>query len=339
MAKVTNAELLENIRANRLAAEKYAQLIGTRNMQGLLVDAHNDLAQRLEQMGELSEGFTAAAYQTMMVSIGDVVDSLQQGMGTELIRSAEDAAQFGAEDTLDQLGDAEDSFRGLGLGGLPIDEAMVFDRAVNGAHSSVLHRLSGDPTAGPGILQRYGDNTIGEFENILKMGLLTSQPTEDVIDDLQDASPFLQGAPRSWAERIGRTESMNAYNAGAWESIRGVEDQTGEEMLKILVAIDDERTSWDSLALHGSVRRTDEPFEWFNYRGEKEYYMYPPNRPQDRETVVAWNVAWGPISEEMRPFEDGIYISRWWETYKKRSPPPRPRLTTLDDETMAILWA
>lgn len=335
---LSNKELLASIRLNREAAQRNASVVGVQNMQQLLTAAHDRLAKQIEQLYlNVGESFSLASMNAIAAQIQDTVNNLTDSMQDQLEDDTADTADAAAGDVIDELQDADETYRGLGeFAGLPIDEAMVFDRAKSGANASLLRRLSDDPETGPGILSRYSMNTIGDFEDILQMGLLTGASNGDVVDDLMDASPFLQGNPAFWAERIARTESMNAYNHASWESVRSVEDQTDEDMLKIIIEIDDDRTAWDSYAVHGQVRRTDEPFEWISYKGVAEYYMYPPNRPNDRATVVAWNPAWGPIPEEMRPYDDEMYISAWYEVYKKRSPPRRPQMTTLDD--MSGLW-
>ena len=328
---------LEAITSNRRKAQAYAFDTSTRNINDVLARAARMLEDRLDGLDLDGDTFTMMAYRTILSQIKDVSRFLIDDMNGTLSDDAAAMAERATDDILDELEDAEEAFSGLGdFAGLGIDEAMVFDRAANGADSSLLHRLEDDDDVGPGILSRYSDNVIEDFEQTLQAGLLSGASMDDIIDDLTDDSPFLQGNPRFWAERIARTESMNAYNTAGWESMRAVEDQTDEDMLKILCCVDDDRTGWDSYAVHGQVRRMDEPFEWIDYNGESQFYMSPPNRPNDRETVVAWNPGWGAIPDELLPYDDDVYLARWAETYKKKEPPDRADMTTLDD--MTGLW-
>ena len=334
----THQDWLESITSNRRKAQAYAFDTSTRNINDVLARAASMLEDRLEGLDLDEDTFTMVAYRTILAQIKDVSRSLIDDMNGTLSDDAAAMAERAADDILDELEDAEESFSGLGdFAGLGIDEAMVFDRASNGANSSLLHRLEDDDDVGPGILSRYSDNTIEDFEQTLQAGLLSGASMDDIIDDLTDNSPFLQGNPRFWAERIARTESMNAYNTAGWESMRAVEDQTDEDMLKILCATFDDRTAADSHQVHGQVRRMDEPFEVIDYKGNSHFYMNPPGRPNDREVTVAWNPSWGAIPDELLPLSDDEVDAAFEEEIPaKASPPERPDMTTLDD--MSGLW-
>src|SRR5262249_19682797 len=151
-----------------------------------------------------------------------------------------DLAEDGARATVDYMQASERRFAGVNER-LPIKEAAVMERAVRGAQSSVLHRLEGDPKKGPGILERYGTGTVQTFEQILQNRFLAKTPWAEVRDQLTEASPFLQGKPAHWAERIARTELMAAHNASGHEAAREVQDQI-DDLVKILSCVFDDRT-------------------------------------------------------------------------------------------------
>lgn len=124
--------------------------------------------------------------------------------------------------------------------------------------------------------------------------------------------------------------TMAASNRAGLEAIVGIDAQEGGgQFAKILSATFDDRTGWDSYMVHGQIRRPGEAFEWRDYRGRAEEYMAPPNRPNDREIVVPhatrWvipeSLRWLPASEYRRVFRE--------QAGKKRSPPARPRMTTI----------
>lgn len=184
--------------------------------------------------------------------------------------------------------------------------------------------LAGDdftPSPG-GVLTRYSAAVIEEFEGVLRRGMLTGKPWGDVRDELTSKSPFLQGSPKFWAERIVRTETMGAYNRAGWEAIRAADDELGD-MVKILSATFDDRTGWDSYQVHGQIRRVDEAFAW-----KGGLYQSPPNRPNDREVVVPHRVSW-PIPEELAWRSDGEVAAAWKRDRRKGGPPPRPLMTTI----------
>ena len=255
------------------------------------------------------------------------------GIKRTLLSTGEEAAEHASESTVKYLQRADSAFRGVGTQPLALDTAAVLDRAQTGVQASILSRIasSGEPIVGAdqephpaklGVLQRYGVETIGHFERSLQQGMIQKKSKAEMRDDLIAASPFLQQAPAHWAVRIVRTETMGALNRAHWESIREADDQLGD-MTKILVATFDSRTGADSYAVHGQIRLPDQAFEsWFGL------YQHPPNRPNDRETVVPHRIAWPiPAAFAWRTTEE--IAARWKYDGRKGSPPARPLMTTI----------
>ena len=228
---------------------------------------------------------------------------------------------------------ADALFRGVGTTPIPIREASVLSEAVEGARSSILHRLasSGEPVEGAdeephaakvGVLERYGIETIHHFEGSMRRGLLTGKTWAQMEDALITRSPFLHGQPAHWAARIVRTEVMGAYARSSWEAIREVDQETGD-MAKIISEIFDDRTGADSYDVHGQCRRPEEAFEsWYGL------YQHPPNRPNDRAVVVPHRISW-PIPAMLRPKSSAEVAARWRAEGNKRPVPPRSLVTTI----------
>jgi hypothetical protein len=235
---------------------------------------------------------------------------------------------------VDYIKRADKAFRGLGGMTLQIKESAILQNAVSGVESTVLRRLasSGEPIAGAmerphpakeGILDRYGTAVISDFEDTLSEGMMARKPWGEMRSDLVAKSPFLQGKPMFWAERIIRTETMNTYNLANLEGMKEAQEQLGD-MCKILSATWDDRTSWDSYGVSGQIRRIHEPFS--TYYG---LMQHPPARPNDREVVVPHRIAWS-IPEYLRPKEDAEVLLRWVQEGKKGKPPARPApMTTI----------
>ncbi len=176
--------------------------------------------------------------------------------------------------------------------------------------------------AGPGILSRYGMQTVKQFEQELQSGLIAKKSWNEMAEDITTHSPFLQGKPKWWAHRIVRTEVMGAYNKSNHEAIKESAKQLGG-MLQILSATFDDRTGADSYAVHGQVRRVDEPFDsWFGQ------YEHPPNRPNDREVVVPHRARW-PLPDYLEQMSDDEGEERWRELGNKREVPERPLMSTV----------
>lgn len=322
------ADPMALLKIDRRQALDLASRKGVGQTTRLLKSAQQELAQRLRQVegsrGAGRDSFTAAQLRAALAQLRATTAAVAQGVRGVVVGDGKLAAETAAQHALQYIRRADQRFTGIGQR-LPIREAAVMDHAVRGAESSVLRRLLGDGRGG-GILQRYSENTIGEFEKRLQLRFLAKTPWEDVRNELIAESPFLQQKPAFWAERIVRTELMNAHNAAQWEGLRAVNQQVGGTMLKVLVATFDNRTASDSYAVHGQIRRPEEAFEdWYHK------YQHPPNRPNDRETVVPHNLDW-PFPPELRQRSDGEVAARWAAEGRKGSPPPRPRMTTVPPE-------
>lgn len=319
---------------NRANAVKMVQGKGLRATQRLLTDAAADLEARLDQAerrGPGANSFTATRMRTTLRQIEQVAKEVVGGIKSIVLSNGIESAEQSAEHTIDYLTTADKAFRGVGDQPLALTEASVMDNAIQGARASVLRRLTqgrdaglneGPASAKIGILKRYGVETVGEFESILQRGMLTGKSWDEMRDEITRVSPFLRGKPAYWATRIVRTECMAAYGKAAWESVREMNEQLGD-MVKILSATFDERTGADSYAVHGQIRRPDEPFEWW-----EGFYMHPPNRPNDREIIVPHRIAWD-IPEYLLWRDDDEVKKRWIELGNKRPMPERPRLTTI----------
>jgi len=324
----------EVLAANRDSALRLVQSAGTSRTRVLLEDSERELVQRLAGIPGGARTFTRVQMEATLAQVRHVLYGLKDGMEDVLVEGAETGSAHAAAGTVEYLERAEREFRGTGTKSLALDEVSMFEEARVGARASVLRRLASSGTDAPGasdaehparmgILDRYGVETIGHFENELQKGLLARLPWEDVKANLVSKSPFLQQKPGFWAERIVRTELMGAYNRAGWESIREADSQLGD-MCKILSATFDERTAADSFAVHGQIRMPDEAFmSWFGL------YQHPPNRPNDREIVVPHRISW-KIPDYLKWKDDGEVAARWRAEKRKGKPPERPLMTTVD---------
>lgn len=318
---------------NRRQALDYVQRAGSGSARRVLERAERELVARLASMKMTGTTFTGESMRATLAQVREVLRGLRSGMETVLVDGAASAAEQAAGGTIDYLNRVDRQFRGIGTQPLAIDEAAMFEQARVGARASILRRLasSGGTAPGaqfaphpakPGILDRYGLSTIQMFEGEMQQGMLQRKSWDEMKASIVGKSPFLQGKPAFWAERIVRTEAMGSLNRGSWEATREADNQLGD-MIKILSATFDDRTGSDSFAVHGQIRRTDEAFEsWFGL------YQHPPNRPNDREIVVPHRISW-PIPGYLRWKEDGEIVARWTKEKRKGTPPPRPNMTTI----------
>ena len=323
-AMLTPQRLLE---LNHQQARLLAEQGGRARTRRLLERAQRDLEQRLVQAESLSgpgaDSFTATQLRVTLEQVRNVLRPLKSGMRSTLLDQGKAAADQQTDATLRYMRAAERQFRGVSQP-LQLREAGLLDRVHAGTESSVLNRIANDPDhpGRPGVLDRYGDAVIQRFEERLQLRFVAKQSWAQVRAALVTESPFLQGAPAHWAERVVRTETMAASNRANWETMREADVQLGD-MLKILAATFDSRTASDSVAVHGQIRRPAEAFEsWYGL------YQHPPNRPNDREVVVPHRMSW-PLPPELKWRSDGEVASRWQAEGRKGSPPRRPKMTTV----------
>lgn len=326
MAK--SADPAKVLRRNRAAALRTSDEVGQKRLLKVLKRSADDLNRRLAQAtglgGAGANSFTAEQLRISLIQVADVIATMNKSMAEVILGTGRIATDQAVHGELAYMRAAERKYRGINAR-LPIREASMLDRVRNGTESSILHRISTDPEhpGRRGVLDRYGDATIVKFEETLQQRFLARQPWAEVRVALTAESPFLQGAPAYWAERIVRTETMHAYNRAGWETTRAVNDTLGD-VVKILCATFDNRTAADSYAVHGQIRRPAEAFEsWFGK------YQHPPNRPNDREVVVSHRISW-PIPNELKPKTDGEIASAWAREGRTGGIPARPLMTTVD---------
>lgn len=296
----------------------------------MLQKAQAELEARLKRAeglgGPGKDSFTAAQLRATLAQVRAVTAHLKANMETVVTSQAKSAAGWAADSAVSYLKRAEQHFKGS-TERLNLEGARVIDKAVAGANTSVLRRLleGPDDRKKGGILQRYGEAVVTNFEERLQQRLVQKKPLDEVRAELIQDSPFLQGAPAHWAERIVRTEVMHAENTAILSSIHQADEQMGD-MVKIISSTFDGRTGSDSYAVHGQIRRPKESFDsWFGS------YAAPPDRPNDRSVVVPHRISW-PIPASLKWKSDSEISARWHAERRKGSPPVRPKMTTVPIE-------
>jgi hypothetical protein len=321
---VTPDEVLRESRRQTLA---FAQQAGVDRVRQVLARAQRELEARLahaEGLGGPGGGsFTAVRLRALLAQVRHVTTNVQRGLKTTLVDSGKQAADHGAQSVVDQLEAGERTHKGAAAP-LQLEEAALYEAAREGSGGALLRRIAGDPDhpGRPGVLERYGLATVGHFEEVLQKSMVAQTPWEQVKNELREKSPFLQGAPAFWAERIVRTETMATQNRAAWDANRVAQEQLGD-VVKILAATFDDRTSADSWCQHGQIRRPEEAFQWWS-----GFYQHPPNRPNDREVVVTHRISW-PLPPYLAWKSDAEVAARWRAEGRKGRPPKRPKMTTV----------
>lgn len=120
---------------------------------------------------------------------------------------------------------------------------------------------------------------------------------------------------------VGLTETAFAFGAITLAAIVA-EDTPKERCWKRLVATFDTRTGKDSRLLHGQTRPARDMF-FDPVHGR--YYLHPPNRPRDREIVVAWRESWGVAEVRETPAGPTARLGSRTST-RHATPPGAPRI-------------
>ncbi len=300
-------------------------------LQALLVDADALLGKKMQawlaRSGGASEAFTAAqvsAYQAQIRLAAERVEAMVQQQATG---HASTAWHNGAQACAIELQDLEQVFTGISRAPR-LRQAMRFD-PMHGKASSVLRSIETS-------VDRYGTAMIGQFERTMALGMAAGLTQFEMVELLtahggprgtvsmrarlvngvvvrtatEQIAEGLFNRHRSWAWRIVRTETSNAYNAAKIETL-GEFQQDIPNLKKKILAHFDSRTAPDSVAVHGQIRDISGPNAFF-VDGAGRSYEHPPARPNDRETVIPWIPdEWDevPSTRQLSPDEVGVIDS------------------------------
>lgn len=284
-------------------------LSGKNVADALLKDADERLALRLWKLAGNSGGRTftqlnAIAFRKQIGIVQLYVD--KRLLGLTHAQSVK-AMRMALRDTVKSVQALEKAFTGSAKT-LRIGEASAQSDLLRARKASLLR-------SNEASVRRYSEAMITQFEANLRLGYLTEMSQHEVISRLVSAAgkagitaaTLRKGEPRwfpsptgyvqkrYWAERIVRTETSYAHNTTNMAAIGDMRNQFPDMKKKILAHFD-MRTAWDSVAVHGQVRSHDKYFR----DGAGREYLHPPARPNDRETVIPWRVAW-PETEHSAP--------------------------------------
>jgi hypothetical protein len=274
---------------NRDRALALAEGAGASRVYKMLEQSRRELKARLESLPDTADGtFTQARLRASLAQIElvmkDVVRQLK-GLGQDQIK---EASELGMRDSLRYLKEMEKRYSGVAVP-LGLDRAAHFDHSLRGVQSSLLRQF-------PTSLKRYGADSIEKFEGVLQQGVLQQRPMDAVIESIVNSDKFFEGR-RYWAERLVRTETLNAYGSGSLRSIKEAGDDW-PDMRKVLVGYFDNRTGPDTFVLDGQTRKPNEPFRYRGKGGQapggmtRPPFMNTPKRPNCRCVTVAWRPGW-----------------------------------------------
>ena len=147
------------------------------------------------------------------------------------------------------------------------------------------------------VIHNYGESVVRDMEQTLAKGLAQGMGPAQMADALASRNDGFK--PAWWkAERIARTEGAFAFNTSTLEAGQMLADEGASDVLMRWVEFVnddtgqplDNRVDEDSLKMHGQLRRPGQSF-WDPVHSKS--VSSPPNRPNDRATLVVWRASWG----------------------------------------------
>jgi hypothetical protein len=284
---------------------------GVRGMRALYEDAREQIKRRLRQLGPADKRVEATTLRAQLAQVDAVLSLTGDRLRKHLTDLSATAAQLGADHGVAEFKLLAKKFRGTEPR-VNLDQSAVFRGLVRGQDPSLLgrHRQAS---------QTWSLSAIKTVERELSTSAMLGKPLHKVIDDVEDAL----GTERWKAERIVRTEGSYAANLGKLTAM----EESGATHKRIVETFDD-RTGDDSFLVHGQTVKVDAAF---NYKRRSKggkwivvAFMHPPNRPNDRASVIPWDPDWDD-DELTRPLTRAELIAavptRWRSTVGVEIPP------------------
>lgn len=283
-AIATADRVVRSVRAQAEAVVALEDRSGRRTLVRLLRslrEADSRLTQRMHRIASMSGGaestFTGAQASMYRTQIREVIAQVQHGLLGHVTRASEHAIRESLDHATGTIARLEEAFTGIATT-VRLREASLFEGMVSGASASLLRRHERSAVS-------YGHQLLGGIEREMAQGMLTGATQHEVVERIVERAGFGREAWRAW--RIVRTETAYAYAETQAQSIAALREDF-PDMRRVIVASFDSRTAWDSVVVHGQVRRIDEPFT----DGVGRVYLNPPGRPNDREVTIPWRPTW-----------------------------------------------
>lgn len=281
-----------------------------REILEMLERADQQLERRLRREAERfgpTERFTGAGLLAYRRQVQLVNAFVRNRMGRNSRRAAWRNIRQGWFDTVGLLGGLEEAFTGS-VRPLRINTARMMNERTRGVQASLLRQHATS-------MDRYGEEMERTMRQTLQSNLLAGGSFSQAVDQLvamrgprgrvsvvarelgdgtverirlETIPEGLFRRHRWWAMRIVRTETAYAQNAAGFEALHAARDHDFPDMQKKILAMMDNRTAPDSIAVHGQIRDLDATFR----DGAGREYLHPPARPNDREVVIPWRPGW-----------------------------------------------
>lgn len=273
-------KLEEMIGLHKQDVMNYIEGVTQKKALAVLEESRQTLVDKIASKVKAGKGstFTVNRYRAALAQVDAVLGEMTANQMRGFKHTSSALGESSVKDAILQVNAGEKIYTGL-VRPVPFEEALRFQKT-EVLKSSLLDQFDESITA-------YGHSTIVRIKKAMSQSMLAGEPMEAVIDQLSKTSRIFKEA-RWRAARIYRTELANTYEATRQSTAEWIKKELYPDLKKKLVAIHDDRTGADSIYVDGQTRDLNEPFE--DNLGRK--YQHPPNRPNDRETVLHVRDAW-----------------------------------------------
>lgn len=246
-------------------------------------EIRRDLRDRLDRLPEQS--FSAQQLRGVMVQVDLAIQSMNQSLVDRLFELAEDAAERGVDDLLEEIRKFDRHFTGAVVP-INVDAAVI----VSDANNLLVNKYESS-------LRAYGEDVRSTIAATLSQGVIEQVSSSVMVRRLSQFFEFEEFK----LQRIARTELHGVYGLAKQRTLEDAAE-IRPDIKKALWHPMDSRTAADSkqLAKADPIVPVDEPFRFTFRRKRKDgtvvtedrVFMTPPDRPNDRAIMIPYREAW-----------------------------------------------
>ena len=256
---------------------------GVEPVLDMLESARRDLSielLKLAKQGKLGR-FTYIMKKQAEIQINGMIKTLEKNINKHGLKNMNDMSDMAYHDTIENLSRLDKLFTGV-VTPLSIEEAGYLDYIRGKTSGSLMRGFQNS-------VRRYGLENIGNFERIMRQGLLQKKDPFTVMHEIAGEMGGMKQSSYK-AERIVRTELVNAYNTSSATSIKESRKSLPDLKNQWIAHIDD-RTCPACRNLHLQIHNIGAPFT--GRIGKRIVTVsHPTIHPNCRCTIVPYRDAW-----------------------------------------------
>lgn len=269
---------IRDLTAEHVQAVKALEDSEAEAMLKIFRQARLELRDNLETLAEKRRmhRFTAQHYRVVQAQLIEGVKALEERLTDRIGETADFGVNMATEHLVEEAAQYADFFEGT-VRRIDLDTTRLLANAKNLLLTQYASSMA-----------RYGEHLIGEMGRILAEDVLKNEFMDKTIEKLLGPRGIM-GYDWYWAERIVRTETINALTTGQQLALEQADQEDPGYKRKWSAPWQDERRCPICGRLNGQVRDLHEPFK--DPSTGKEY-MKPVAHPNCRCRIVPWRDEW-----------------------------------------------